>query len=253
MGNKELTMADFIIESHKDLKRQGPGSAEMTLKALSFIGDISSISHAADLGCGTGGQTMILAQNIPGHIFGLDQFPQFVNILNDNAEKLHLEKKVQGIAGSMENLPFEKESFDLIWSEGAIDAIGFENGLQYWNQFLKKDAYAAVSCPSWFTGNHPSEVENFWTDAGSGLDTVEHNIGIMQKCGYSFVAAFVLPEKCWTENYFIPREEAERELSEKYAGNEMEEDAVAGDRYEAELYAKYKEHYGYAFYIGKKV
>jgi len=29
-----------------------------------------------------------------------------------------------------------KEEFDLIWSEGAIDSIGFEKGLNYWNGFL---------------------------------------------------------------------------------------------------------------------
>ena len=38
---------------------------------------------------------------------------------------------VTGIVGSMENLPFRKEEFDLIWSEGAIDSIGFETGLTH--------------------------------------------------------------------------------------------------------------------------
>ena len=35
---------------------------------------------------------------------------------------------------------YQKEEFDLIWSEGAIDNIGFEKGLNYWNGFLKKMA-----------------------------------------------------------------------------------------------------------------
>jgi SAM-dependent methyltransferase len=253
MSNTELSMIDLIVETHIDLERQGPGSAEMTMKALSFIEDYKNISHAADLGCGTGGQTMTLAQNIKGNIVGLDQFPQFVNVLNDNAKKLNLHERVNGIIGSMENLPFEKESLDLIWSEGAIDAIGFEHGLRHWYEFLKKDAYVAVTCPSWFTDEHPNVVETFWTDAGSGLDTVGNNISIMQTCGYRFVSAFALPETCWTEHYFIPRDAKDSAVLKKYAGNKIAEEFTAGNKYEAELYAKYKQHYGYAFYIGKKI
>jgi SAM-dependent methyltransferase len=251
MEKKELSMIDFIIESHVDLERQGPGSKEAVIKALSFIE--GNISRAADLGCGTGGQTITLAQNLNAEIIGVDQFPQFVNVLNENAAKLNLDKKVKGIVGSIENLPFEKESFDLIWAEGVIDAIGFENGLHYWTSFLKKGGYIAVTNPSWFTEEKPAEVEKFWGDAESELYTVGHSIEIMQKFGFSFVASFVLPEKCWTENYFIPREKVEKEMLKKYAGNKMLEDAVASDRYEAELYEKYNQHYGYAFYIGKKM
>jgi len=42
----------------------------------------------------------------------------------------------------------------------------------------------------------------------------------MQRCGYQFIASFILPEECWTEKYFIHREAAINRLLEKYAGNE---------------------------------
>lgn len=253
MENKEISIIDVLIETHIGLERQGPGSSEMTIKALSFLDNISTMSRTVDLGCGSGGQTMILAQHITGNIIGVDQFPEFITVLNDNAKKLNLQERVSGIVGSMENLPFQKEEFDLMWSEGAIDSIGFEKGLIYWNCFLKKDGYIAVTCPSWLTNEHPTEIEKFWVDAGSGLDTIENNIFIMQKCGYSFVAAFTLPEKCWTDNYFIPRKAAEQALLTKYIGNKIVEASIENDKYEEELYAKYKQHYGYVFYIGKKI
>jgi len=75
----------------------------------------------------------------------------------------------------------------------------------------------------------------------------------MQKSGYSFIAAFTLPEKCWIDNYFIPREAVEKALLKKYAGNKTVEDSIENTKYEVELYSKYKQHYGYAFYIGKKI
>jgi hypothetical protein len=39
----------------------------------------------------------------------------------------------------------------------------------------------------------------------------------------------------------------------KYAGNRTAEDLVANEQHEAQLYSKYKQYYGYVFYIGKKI
>lgn len=243
----------LISELHIGLERQGPGSPEMTIKALSFIDNLDKNSRVADLGCGTGGQTMVLAQNIAGNIIGVDFLPDFINIFNDNAKKLNLQERVRGIVGSMDNLPFQKEEFDVIWSEGAIAGIGFEKGLSYWKDFLKKDGYIAITYESWFTDERPAEIEKWWVDNVPEISTIGHNISIMQKSGYIPVAAFTLPEKCWTDNYFIPREAAGKALLEKYTGNKAVEDFIAKMRYEAELYSKYKQYYGYVFYIGKKI
>lgn len=253
MEQKEITMLDLLIEVHAGLKRQGPGSSEMTLRALSFVDNLNENSRIADLGCGTGGQTMVLAQNTAGYITGVDMISDFIEIFNDNTKKFHLDKRVTGIVGSVEELPFGTEELDLIWSEGVIDGIGFEKGLTYWSKFLKEGGHIAVTCPSWLTDICPAEVERFWAQAGSGLDTIEHNMSIMKKAGYSFVAAFTLPETCWTENYFIPRETSEKALLQKYAGNQTAERYIKDDKYEAELFSKYKKDYGYVFYIGKKV
>ena len=153
----------------------------------------------------------------------------------------------------MDNLSFQKDEFDLIWSEGAIDNIGFEKGLNYWISFLKKNGYIAVTCPSWLTNKRPEEIEKFWSNAGSGLDTIENNISIMQKLGYKIISVFTLSEKCWVDNYFIPREEAEKALLKKYNGNKIVEEYIKDEKYEVGLYSKYKQYYGYVFYIGQKI
>ena len=72
-----------------------------------------------------------------------------------------MQNRVKGIVGSMENLPFEKESLDLIWSEGAIYNIGFERGINEWRDYLKPDGYIAVSESSWFTEKRPAEIHHF--------------------------------------------------------------------------------------------
>jgi SAM-dependent methyltransferase len=244
---------NLICELHEGLERQGPGSSEATIKALSFLDNLDKTSKIADLGCGTGGQTMVLAKNTAGNITGLDFYPGFINTFNDNARKLNLQERAKGIVGSMDNLPFQKEELDVIWSEGAIAGIGFEKGLNYWKGFLKKDGYVALTYESWFTQGRPAEIEKWWVDNVPEISTIGHNILMMQKSGYIPVAAFVLPEKCWTDNYFIPREAAGKALLEKYAGNKTVEAFIGKMNYEAELYSKYKQYYGYVFYIGKKI
>lgn len=254
-GNKSIHDFDInlIYELHIGLERQGPGSPEMTAKALSFLDNPNKISKIADLGCGTGGQTMTLAHNLAGNITGIDFSPSFIDIFNDNAKRLNLQERVKGIACSMDNLPFQKEEFDLIWSEGAIANIGFEKGLNYWKEFLKTDGYIAITYESWFTNKRPAEIEKWWVNAVPEISTIGDNVLIMQKAGYSLIAAFVLPQKCWIDNYFIPREVAGKALLKKYAGNKSVETFIANMEYEAELYSKYNQYYGYVFYIGKKI
>ena len=132
MSNENKTIHEFdfnlICEYFLNTERQGPGSPEVTLKALGFIDNLTDQSLIADLGCGTGGQTMVLAQHAPGHITGLDFFPGFIDRFNSNARGLNLQDRVKGVVGSMDNLPFGEGELDLIWSEGAIYNIGFERG-----------------------------------------------------------------------------------------------------------------------------
>ncbi|HNW81784.1 MAG TPA: class I SAM-dependent methyltransferase [bacterium] len=255
MSEQKQTIHDFdfnlIWEYFINFERQGPGSPEATVKALSFIGELSDESKIADLGCGTGSQTMILAQNTKGTITALDLFPGAVDKLNMTAGKLGLQDRVKGIAGSMDNLPFQSCELDLIWSEGAIDCVGFEKCLNYWKNYLKSGGYFAVTNLTWFTNERPAELEKYYLDAVPEIGTMGQNISIIQKAGYVPVAAFALSENCWA-NYIDPQEAVNESFLRKYAGNKAVESFVSNMRHEADLYSKYKKHYGYVFYIGKK-
>ncbi len=202
--NKSIHEFDFnlICEYFSGLERQGPGSPEVTVKALSFIENLTRTSRIADIGCGTGGQTMVLAQHAPGNITGIDLFPAFIDLFNANAARLHIQDKVKGIVGSMDKLPFKKGELDLIWSEGAIYNIGFERGLNYWRDFLKPGAYIAVSEASWFTSERPEEINKFWMDAYPEIDTIPQKVSLMQKAGYIPVAHFMLLENLHQLNSF---------------------------------------------------
>lgn len=257
MSNENKTIHDFelnlISDFFSNMERQGPGSPEITLKALSFIDNLTEKSLIADLGCGTGGQTMVLGQNISGQITGLDLFPGFIDLFNRNARGLGLQDRVKGGVGSMDNLPFQNEELDLIWSEGAIYNIGFERGLNEWRKYLKPGGYIAVSESSWFTDERPEEINDFWMDAYPEIDTIPNQVAKVYKAGYLPVATFILPTTCWTEHYFAPKITAQEIFLNKYAGNKIAEEFSALQSIEEELYRKYKEFYGYVFFIAKKI
>jgi len=253
--NKSIHEFDFslICEYFSSLERQGPGSPEVTVKALGFIDNLTGESRIADIGCGTGGQTMVLAQHVPGQVTGIDLFPAFIDLFNSNAASRNLQDRVKGIVGSMESLPFQNEELDLVWCEGAIYNIGFEKGLNEWKKFLKAGGYIAVSEASWFTDERPEEINAFWNDAYPEIDTIPNKVAQMQKAGYIPVACFILPESCWTDHFYVPQVRAQEDFMGRYKGNPAAEDLVANLRHEAMIYSKYKEYYGYVFYIGKKI
>ncbi len=253
--SKSIHEFDFslICEYFSGLERQGPGSPEATMKALSFVPNLTDGSKIDDIGCGSGGQTMVLADHCPGRITGIDLFADFIDIFNANTRKRNLDHRVSGIVGSMDNLAFQNEELDLIWSEGAIYNIGFERGLNEWRKFLKKGACIAVSEASWFTETRPDEINGFWMEAYPEIDLVSNKVAKMQREGYVPLAAFILPENCWIDNFYAPQASLQEKFLEKHAGNTSAQELVDNQRREAELYRKYKEFYGYVFYVGRKI
>jgi len=243
---------ELICEYYAGLERQGPGSPEITRRALDFVDGLNEGSRIADIGCGTGGQTMVLAQKAPGKITGIDLFPRFIELFNENARKLGLHGKVTGSVGSMDDLRFDENELDLIWSEGAVYNIGFERGLKEWGKFIKPGGYIAVSEVSWFTDTRPREIEDFWIDAYSEIDTLPVKMLQLQASGFIPIACFALPDVCWTEHFYAPQVDVQIAFLEQHAGNAAAAAFIENQRQEQRLYEKYKEYYGYVFYIGKK-
>jgi SAM-dependent methyltransferase len=166
---------------------------------------------------------------------------------------LNLNDRVQGVVGSMDNLQFDNGTLDLIWCEGAIYNIGFEKGLREWRRFLKTDGFVAVSEATWFTDERPTEIEEFWMGAYPGIDTLANKVDQMQKAGYVPVAAFILPDTCWTEHYYDTQAKAKELFLAKHAGDPNAEGFMANQMHEEKLYRKYSQYYGYAFFIGRKI
>lgn len=119
-------------------------------------------------------------------------------------------------------------------------------------QIPEKGGFIAVSEASWFTSERPAEIEDFWMGAYPEISVIPTCIDKMERAGYTPTAHFILPENCWTEHYFAPQDEVRETFMKEHVGNKTAMDFMKGQQYERSLYSKYKDYYGYVFYIGQK-
>ena len=245
---------NLICDFFSHLAQQGPGSPAETIKALSFIGELPADAKIADIGCGTGRQTQTLAENTTVDIVAVDVFPGMIGGLNDRVKRLGLENRITGLVASMDNLPFSENEYDLIWSEGAIYNIGFEKGIREWKKYLKPGGFLVVSEATWFRGNRPEAIEKYWIDAGyAEIDTVSVKISQLEQAGYVPVASFNLPESCWLDSYYKPITEFSGQFLIRNNNSEQAKWLIDNLAQEIAYYEKYKEYYGYTFFIAQKV
>jgi len=249
-----MTEIELIVDFYKDTERQGPGSSFETVNALSFINiNKDHKLKIADIGCGSGAQTITLAQNIEGQITAVDLFPEFLNKLNSRSEELGFQERIKTIEKSMEDLPFDNDEFDIIWSEGAIYNMGFEAGIKKWKNYLKSGGYLGVSEITWTTNSRPKEIEEYWNNEYPEIDTASSKIRILEENGYTTVGYFVLSENSWINNYYKPMEKRFSAFIEKHNNSEMAKNFVELGKEEIRKYQKYKDYYNYGFYIAKKI
>lgn len=248
-----MTEIELIIDLHKNAERQGPGSENDTLRALDLLNlPTGQDWKVADIGCGSGGQTMTLAKNLNAQITAVDLFPAFLTALNEKSATLGLTGKITTLEKSMEDLAFEKGEFDLIWSEGAIYNMGFQNGLKKWKDFLKVGGYLAVSEITWITQSRPKEIEKFWQEAYPEIDTAGNKIKQLENNGYSLVGYFYLSQHSWIQGYYQPLQSSFEAFLQRQNHSELAQKVVNDNQFEIDLYQKFKDYYSYGFYLARK-
>ncbi len=244
---------DIFWEIHSGLPREGPGDSGSTARAYASATGLPSYPRILDIGCGPGTQTLDLSRLSQGEIIAIDFHQPFLDELLRRAKKANLDEHIQVMKLSMLEMDFEPEQFDLVWAEGAIYIMGFEQGFKVCRSFLKPGGYMAVTEASWFNPDPPLEALDFWQKAYPGMGRIEENIQRIEAQGYRLVENFHLPDSSWWEHYYGPLEARVSMLREKYAGNKEIQDELDEEVAEITLFRKYSSYYGYEFYIAQKI
>ena len=257
MNEKENVVIDdfdfyMIADFFKRVDRQGPGGDWETRLAASLIPDFKRKIRIADIGCGKGSQTFVLADEYDAEIDAVDLLPEMTESIKEKCKEKNIEDRVHPIQASMDALPFQPNTYDLIWAEGSIFIMGYEKGLQYWHQFLKPGGYVAVTDCSWLNNKRPQNM-SWIKDNVPEIDTIEHKIEQMSAAGYEPYAHFILPETCWTKNYYDPMKPAMESFLQDNKNNSAALSFVDRLQEETTYYKENKEYFGYVFYIGRKI
>lgn len=230
------------------LPRAGPGDSASTRRAFSAIKGLPARPQILDIGCGPGAQTLELLGLCDGFVTALDLLPEMTSRVENAVQTAGFSDRVKIVQADMNEMSFEPQSFDLIWSEGAIYPMGFRNGLAKVKQFLKPGGYVAVSEAVWLKPNPPREVVDFWKEYPE-IDTVDNKLKVIAELGYSLVDHFTLPASSWTALYYDPLEEKIVEYQTEWSGNSEGEAALEDARNEVSLFRRFSEYYSYVFLI----
>lgn len=239
----------LFFELFSGLPRQGPGDAASTLRALALVPGIGPESHVLDLGCGTGLQTRVLAQNLPARFVAVDNHPPFVDLLNREAQRLGIADRLEARVGDMQRLDFAPGSFDLIWCEGAISIMGVEAALRDWRRLLVPGGHMAVTEVCWMKAHPPPECAAFWAREYPAIRDVPTLLAVIEECGYETVNHFTLPPSSWWNDYYRPLQQNVMDFRNRHR-EEADAQQLADDvQREVDVWHAYAEFYGYEFFV----
>jgi len=167
-----------------------------------------------DIGCGTGVPTIELARISEGHIIGIDIDDTSLNLLQRKIKETRLNNRVSIIKNSILTMDFPEENFDIIWAEGSVFVIGFENSIKQWRRFLKPDGFLVI---------HDENIDK------------NKKLGLIKKYGYTLIAQFDLSDNLWWHEYYTPLEQLIKEFRNKYPNdsgliNELNKDQIDIDK-----------------------
>ena len=230
----------LLFELYEGTPRQGPGSPETTRRALELLPDSLRIERVLDLGCGTGGSTLVLAEETGAQITALDIHPPFLATLTAEAERRGVADRIETVTADMGDVAAVGRDFDLLWAEGSAYSIGFENALRTWRPLLRPRGCLVVSELVWFTTAPSERARAFFAEDYPDMQDEATRIEHAQRCGYEVLASFRLPTEDWLAYYagVAPRLEAA-------IARHGDHPILAAARRERETYAACGDEYGY--------
>ncbi len=243
---------EIFFEVFEPLPRQGPGSLACTRRALSRCAELPASPRVLDLGCGAGAQTLHLASLSDGPILAIDSHLPLIVRLRAKLREQGLSERVEARVADMSALELPPESFDLVWSEGALYNLGLERALPICASLLRPGGYLCFTDAVWRRTDPPPDVRRVFLAEYPTMGGVEDVVSLIEAKGYSLVEHFDLPDAAWWDDFYGPMEERIEVLRRKYAGEAEALSALEELAKEPEMYRNRGQYYGYTFFVARR-
>ncbi|MBN2467653.1 MAG: methyltransferase domain-containing protein [Deltaproteobacteria bacterium] len=243
----------IFFELYKSLPRQGPGNRACAARALALCRDLPPAPAVLDLGCGVGGQTLHLADLISGSIVALDSHAPSIERLRATVAVRRLAARIQPTVCDMAEPGLPPASFDLVWSEGALYNIGIEKALQICHGLLRPGGYLAFTDAVWRTENPPPDVKASFEGDYPTMGRVPDVLASIERCGFSLIDHFTLPDEAWWDDFYTPMEIRIEELRGKYRADDEALAVLDQLAQEPEMHRRYSDYYAYEFFVARRV
>ncbi len=243
----ENAYIEGLIRLHQGLTRQGPGDTGFSKDLLKRLPPLPETPRIADMGCGAGVASLMLAEQFGCPVKALDFSETFLEQLRISAAAQDLGHLIEPVLGNMENPGWPMASIDLLWSEGAAYAIGFANALKSWRPLLAPGGVAVISEMCYFDDAVPETLAEAMQEIYPDIKTESANQSLIQQAGFSLLETSRLPEQAWWDNYYGPlrgnigklRDTADLVLQQVISDTESEMD----------FFRQHGKQCGYSFYV----
>jgi SAM-dependent methyltransferase len=243
---------EVFFEVYEDLPRQGPGNRDCAIRALQLCSDLPPLPAVLDLGCGVGGQTLQLAALLTGPITAIDSHAPSIERLERAIAERGLSGRVRALVGDMACPGQIAESFDLIWSEGALYNIGIEAALRVCHGMLRPGGYLAFTDAVWREENPPPEVKAGFDLDYPAMGWVQDVLAQIDDSDMELIGHFTLPDEAWWDDFYTPMEARIRDLRCKYADDKESITILDQIAAEPEMHRRYSNYYAYEFFVLRK-
>jgi len=243
---------EIFFEVYESLPRQGPGNRDCVARALRLCKELPQTPVVLDLGCGVGGQTLQLAELTSGSIIAIDSHAPSIERLKVTLNKRGLSNRVQAQIGDMAHPDQLPQSFDLIWSEGALYNIGIANALRVCRGLLRPGGYLAFTDAVWRKENPPLEVKASFDLDYPTMGWSDDIIATIHDGKFDLIGHFTLPDEAWWSDFYTPMETRIAELRGRYDGDSEAIAILDQIAEEPKMHRHYSSYYSYEFFVARR-
>lgn len=150
-------------------------------------------AHVLDIGCGTGGPSIALARDMGARVLGIDIEPQLLDRARTLADQAGVADQVEFRQVTPGPLPFDDNSFDVVFSKDALIHIPDKQAL-YADIMRVLKPGGALAASDWLAGEHADNDDTFQhylslVPLDYTMATAAQTVNVMRKAGFENVTS----------------------------------------------------------------